>query len=112
MMLSTSPALLHSEDSPYTVKVNKHLSSHSNVAVSCSTTIQVNKLVLAHLAADRVPIASSGVRYQDTNIQLKTFKIQVCWIPPRPNIHTNIHTNIRTNIHTNIRTNIRTNIKF
>jgi len=42
VMLSTSPSLLHSEDSPYTAKVNK--------------------LVLAHLAADRVPIASSGVR--------------------------------------------------
>merc|ERR1719510_2023047 len=40
--LKESPSLLHSDDSPYTAKVNK--------------------LVLAHLSADRVPIASSGVR--------------------------------------------------
>ena len=43
-----------------------------SIAIHCSSVLfqikthtQVNKLVLAHLAADRVPIASSGVRYYD-----------------------------------------------
>ena len=35
----------------------------SSVLLQIKTHTQVNKLVLAHLAADRVPIASSGVRY-------------------------------------------------
>ena len=44
------------------------LNSHQNV-------VQVNKLVLAHLAADRVPIASSGVRYSNTIVALSAPKI-------------------------------------
>ena len=34
-----------------------------NFCPNLITLFQVNKLVLAHLSADRVPIASSGVRY-------------------------------------------------
>jgi len=42
VVLATSPALLHSHTSPYTDRVTK--------------------LILGHLAADRVPVACSGVR--------------------------------------------------
>ena len=44
------------------------LNSHQNF-------VQVNKLVLAHLAADRVPIASSGVRYSNIIVALSAPKI-------------------------------------